>query len=118
MVFFQQCWWVVEVDVMAFFEEFHEHCQFEKSLNASFSSLLFAWRNWFGKRLSTAWNMVPTCLMWLVWKERNTSIFEDKERSLDLLKASLRYFVSVDTRLGFTNCISISEFLHSVSLSF
>ena len=24
MVFFQQCWWVVEVDVMAFFEEFHE----------------------------------------------------------------------------------------------
>ena len=89
MVFFQQCWWVVEVDVMAFFEEFHEHCQFEKSLNASFSSLLFAWRNWFGKHLSTAWNMVPTCLMWLVWKERNTSIFEDKERPLDLLKAFL-----------------------------
>ena len=89
MVFFQQCWWVVEVDVMAFFEEFHEHCQFEKSLNASFSSLLFAWRNWFGKHLSTAWNMVPACLMWLVWKERNTSIFEDKERSLDLLKAFL-----------------------------
>ena len=89
MVFFQQCWWVVEVDVMAFFEEFHEHCQFEKSLNASFSSLLFAWRNWFGKHLSTAWNMVPTCLMWLIWKECNTSIFEDKERPLDLLKAFL-----------------------------
>ena len=27
------------------------------------SSLLFAWRNWFGKHLSTIWNMVPTCLM-------------------------------------------------------
>ena len=48
MVFFQQCWWVVEVDVMAFFEEFREHCQFEKSLNASFSS--------------------PLCLEKLVWK--------------------------------------------------
>ena len=30
------------------------------------SSFFFKWRNWFGKHLSTIWNMVPTCLMWLV----------------------------------------------------
>ena len=34
-------------------------------------SLLFAWRNWLGTYSSKVWNLVPTCLMWLVWKERN-----------------------------------------------
>ena len=83
------------------------------------SSLLFAWRNWFGKHLSTIWNMVPACLMWLVWTERNTRIFEDKERTLYLLKAllfgTLFQWACV---WGFTNCISISDFLHSIRLSF
>jgi hypothetical protein len=40
MAFFQHCWRVVEVDVMAVFEEFHEFCTFEKSLNATFLSLI------------------------------------------------------------------------------
>lgn len=31
-------------------------------------SLLSSWRNWFGKYYSGIWNMVPFCLMWLVWK--------------------------------------------------
>ena len=29
-------------------------------------SLLFAWRNWLGTYSSNVWNMVPTCLMWLI----------------------------------------------------
>ncbi len=37
--------------------------------------LLFAWRNWFGKHDSSIWNMVPTCLMWTIWIERNHRIF-------------------------------------------
>ena len=41
------------------------------------SSLLFAWRNWFGKHLSTIWNMVLACLMWLVWQEHNTHTSEN-----------------------------------------
>ena len=53
------------------------------------SSLLFVWRNWVGKHLSTIWNMVLTCLMWLVWVECNTCIFEDNERPLYHLKALL-----------------------------
>ena len=39
------------------------------------SSLLFAWRNWFGKHLSTIWNMVPECIMWFVWLERKIPAF-------------------------------------------
>ncbi len=38
--FFQKCWSVLEKDVMDFFGEVHEHCKFEKSLNATFLSLI------------------------------------------------------------------------------
>ncbi len=36
MAFFHKCLEVVGNDVMDFFEEFHTHCKFEKSLNATF----------------------------------------------------------------------------------
>ena len=106
------------------------HCKFSHALwSAVFevfgvmskivSSLLFSWRNWFGKHLSTIWNMGMACLKWLVWKECNTHIFEDKERPLDLLKSflfgTLFQWASI---WGFTNCSSISEFLQFVSLSY
>lgn len=40
MAFFKKCWRVVEMDITAFFGEVHEHCKFEKSLNATFISLI------------------------------------------------------------------------------
>ena len=52
-------------------------------------SLLFAWRNWLGNYSSNVWNMVPACLMWLVWKEHNARTFEDIERPIGPLKTSL-----------------------------
>ena len=99
----------------AIFKEFGIHWVMLKTI----SSLLFAWRNWFGKHLSTIWNMVLTCLMWLVWMERNTCIFEDNERPLYHLKA-LRFSTLFQWAhiWGFTNYISIFEFLHSNRLSF
>ena len=79
------------------------HCKFSRALWSAIlkvfgihwvspktvSSLLFPWRNWFGKHQSTIWNMVPACLMWLVWTEHNTCTFDENERTLDLLKALL-----------------------------
>ena len=32
----------------------------------SAASLLFCWRNWFGKYGSDVWNMVLGCLMWII----------------------------------------------------
>lgn len=82
------------------------------------SSLLFACRNWFRKPLSTTWNMVLACLMWLVWQEHNTLTCEDIERPLDLLKSlpfgTLFQWACIS---GFMQCISISDFLQSVSFS-
>ena len=40
MTFFQKCWRIVEVDVMAFFGEVYEYGRFERSLNATFISLI------------------------------------------------------------------------------
>ena len=53
------------------------------------ASCLFAWRNFLGKHYSDVWNMVPACLMWLIWKEQNISTFEDTEKPIDLLKSLL-----------------------------
>ena len=49
------------------------------------SSLLFGWQNWLGD----VWNLVPSCLMWLVWQEYNNHIFEDVEKPIDHLKSLL-----------------------------
>ncbi|KAL4633515.1 hypothetical protein ACB092_04G128100 [Castanea dentata] len=40
MVFFHHCWIVVEKDVLVVFEEFYQHCKFEKSLNTTFIALI------------------------------------------------------------------------------
>ena len=40
MTFSHHCWRVVESDILALFEEFHEYGKFEKSMNASFIALI------------------------------------------------------------------------------
>jgi hypothetical protein len=40
IAFFRSCWSIVEVDLMNFFHNFHEHERFVKSLNANFISLI------------------------------------------------------------------------------
>ena len=45
MAFFHHCWRVVEKDVLAVFEEFYQHYKFEKSLNATFISLILKKNN-------------------------------------------------------------------------
>ena len=40
MAFFHHYWRVVERDVLAVFEEFYQHCKFEKSLNDTFIALI------------------------------------------------------------------------------
>ena len=40
MAFFHKCWSVVEKDVMDFFVYFHQYSMFERSMNASFLTLI------------------------------------------------------------------------------
>lgn len=50
-------------------------------LPATVMDLLFSWRNWLGKHSSSIWNLVPACLLWTIWKERNCRIFDYLESS-------------------------------------
>ena len=79
--------------------------------------LLFGWWNWFGKKSSIVWNLIPSCLMWTIWWERNNRTFENKELTMDKL---LEFFYGAlfnwSWAWGFTSSSSVGEFL--VSLAF
>ena len=80
-------------------------------------SLLFSCEDYLGLHSSSIWNMVLACLMWLIWRERNTRTFEDIEKSTDSLKSLLVGTLFGWSRTwGFTQCISIFDFVHSISV--
>ena len=56
---------------------------FHGSSHVQCQIFLFSWWNWLGKHSSYIWNLVPLCLMWCIWKERNRQTFEDLDRSED-----------------------------------
>ena len=37
------------------------------AMPGSMESLVFCWSYWLGKFNSNIWNLVPSCLMWIVW---------------------------------------------------
>ena len=77
----------------------------------SVKSFFFIWRNQFGKHLSIIWNMVPACLMCLVWQERNACIFEDKARTLEHLKCLLFRTLFLWARIwGCPHCTAVADF--------
>jgi hypothetical protein len=43
--------------------------------------LLDGWWNMLGIHSSNIWNTITLCLMWTIWRERNSRTFEDKEKS-------------------------------------
>ena len=49
---------------------------------------LFGWWNWLGKHSSQIWNLVPLCILWCIWKERNRRTFKDLDSSNDQMLAS------------------------------
>ena len=56
---------------------------------AKVSGLLACWQGWFGRhRNGHVWIIVPHCLMWCLWRERNNRCFENTERSIPDLKLS------------------------------
>ena len=78
------------------------------------SELLFGWWNWFGKKSSGVWNLIPSCLMWTIWRERNKRTFENMETPLakviELFSVSL---FDWSKAWGLTASPSVGEFLES-----
>ena len=83
------------------------------------AGLLSCWHQWLGKHNSNIWNLIPGCLMWIVWLERNHHSFENMEKTLDELKILCQHSLFEWARCwGFTDSSSLSEFMFSLRLSF
>ena len=49
--------------------------------------LMGCWRKLQGShQVAAVWRMIPLCIMWCIWTERNARCFEDKERTMVELK--------------------------------
>jgi hypothetical protein len=69
-------------------------------------------------RSAVIWKMVPTCILWCVWKERNDRCFEDLERSSEEILTSFFHTLYLWT-VAFVSPLSFTfdEFLVRFSLS-
>ena len=74
----------------------------------SVESLVYCWSFWLGKFNSDIRNMVPTCLMWIVWMERNRRSFEDTEKSLVQLQALCQKTLFDCLRVGASRIVPLS----------
>jgi hypothetical protein len=82
-----------------------------------FDLLAYWWS--FGRRRSDAvWKMVPICLFWCLWQERNNRFFEDLKRSLeDILSSCFRTLFLWTVAHFFPLSISYDDFLTRFSFS-
>ena len=77
----------------------------------SVAGLLSCWHQWLRKHNSNIWNLVPECLMWIVWLERNRHSFKDNEKTLDELKVLCqRSLLEWSHCWGFTDCSGYQSF--------
>ena len=95
------------------FRAFHIHWVLPRRV----LELLFGWRNWFGRHHSNICNLIPLCLMWTVWRERNSRTFEDVMKSTyQLLGSFVESLFDWSTTWGFTTANNVHDFvdvLHS-----
>jgi hypothetical protein len=71
-----------------------------------------------GSTLLIFWNMVPLCLMWTVWKERNSRTFENVEIAREDMATIFFLTLFEWSRVWwFTHSVSVSDFIHSLHLS-
>ena len=76
------------------------------------------WRNWFGKHYSEVWNLVPACVMWSLWRERNKRTFEDVELSTTkLIESCMGALFEWSRGWGFSTASSVGGFLDSLNHS-
>uniref|UniRef100_A0A2N9GIF8 Reverse transcriptase zinc-binding domain-containing protein n=1 Tax=Fagus sylvatica TaxID=28930 RepID=A0A2N9GIF8_FAGSY len=80
--------------------------------------LFFGWYNGLGKLHSKVWNMVPPCILWTLWRERNSRIFKNTERSASQLQELLSNTLYDWAKAwGYSRSDSVTSFLDSLHTS-
>ena len=86
-------------------------------LPGTVTALFFSWWNGLGRHSSDIWNIVPVCLMWTIWKERNHLTFEDVSKlDSQILEGFILTLFDWSRAWGFTTNTSIPEFISSLLL--
>ena len=79
------------------------------------SDLFSSWQGSFGGHRSIdLWRAVPHCVLWCIWRERNSRCFEGKERSTSDLKSLLLHSL-LEWSASF-NLFPCSNFLEMLDL--
>ena len=78
-----------------------------------FSDLFLSWQGSFGGHRSIdLWRAVPHCVLWCIWRERNSRCFEGKERSISELKSLLLHtFLEWSSSFNLYTCSNFLEML-------
>ena len=84
----------------------------------SVADLLFCWYHWLGKHNFDTWNLVPGCLTWTIWIERNWCSFEDNGKFVIwLLDLCQRTLFDWSQGWGFLDCSTLMDFLLSIRIA-
>ena len=79
--------------------------------------LLFCWFYWLGKHSSDIWDLVPGCLIWTIWSERNQRAFEDEEKIVfQLLEFCQRTLFDWFRCWGFSDCSTLTDFISYIKI--
>ena len=71
-----------------------------------------------GKFHSRIWNMIPSCLIWTLWRERNRHVFEDEEHlDSQLLEFFSNLLFDWATVWGYTQSTTVISFFNSLHFS-
>ena len=85
-------------------------------LRSHVSEMLFGWWNWFGKRSSGVWNIIPSCLIWTIWRERNKRTFENQEAPVGkIIEIFFGSLYDWSRAWGLTSSSSVGDFLASLA---
>jgi hypothetical protein len=87
--------------------------------NAYVVDLLSCWKEIRGNsKAGKIWKMVPHCLMWCLWQERNDRTFKEKERTIPALKLHfLHTLLNWSKASHLDGACSLPDMLHMCSAS-
>ena len=84
---------------------------------SSVVDLLFCWYHQLGKHSSDIWDLVPGCLMWTIWTERNKRSFEDEVKTVvQLLEFCQRTLFDWSRCWGYSDSSTLLDFLSSIRI--
>ena len=84
----------------------------------SVMGLLCCWPRFSKQAAGSIWRMIPHCIMWSLWRERNARCFEGSEKSIHDLKMLFLYtLLEWAAALGFIPYSPLLDFINFCSFA-